>query len=152
MKIIIHILLLLFSLNHAVAGGIFKQSIDADYGVIYTRLYKALEDKHFYVVNEINIGKNLSGFADKWGNDYNRNQLSNIQVMIICNGWYANQVSNLDTDMLALCPMSVTLISKDKQVTALFARPSTFAANSKALPVLQEAEQAVIDAIESAMK
>lgn len=72
--------------------------------------------------------------------------------MIICNGWYANQVSNLDTDLLALCPMRVTLIEKEGITTALFAKPSTFVKGSKALPVLSEVEEMIISAIQSSMK
>jgi len=141
----------LFSaLSHA--GGIYKQSIEADYDATYKKLYQSLEGNRFFVIDEINIGKNLAGFAKRWGEDYNRNKLDRIQVMIICNGWYANQVGNMDTDMLALCPMHVTLIAKEGVATALFSRPSTFASNSKALPVLKEAEEAVIKAIRSALK
>lgn len=153
MKFIFSLLfLLIFTVNTALASGIYKQSTQADYNATYKKVYAALEDNRFFIINEINLGKNLSGFAKRWGDDYNRNKLENIQVMIICNGWYANQVSNFDTDLLALCPMRVTLIEKAGVTTALFAKPSTFAKDSKALPVLKEVEEMIISAIKSAMK
>ena len=144
-------LLTILGISIAHANGIYKQSATIDYDTAYKNVYQALEENRFFVIDEINMGKSLSRFKDKW-KDYNLNRLENLQVMIICNGWYANQVSNADTNMLALCPMSVTLIHKEGITTALFARPTTFAKDSKALPTLKEAEDAVIEAISRALK
>lgn len=152
MKIIHALIVLLLTIMPAMADGIYKRSTDAGYNESYRKLYTALEENRFFVINEINIGKNLAGFSGRWGDDYNRNNIEELQVMIICNGWYANQVSNLDPDMLALCPLHVTLIRHDNKTTALFARPTTFAGNSKALAILKEVEDSVIGAIESALK
>lgn len=152
MKFIIHTLFIaLLSINLAHAEGVYKQSTKMDYDTAYKKVYTALEDNRFFVIEEINIGNSLLRFKDKW-KDYNLNKLESIQVMIICNGWYANQVSNIDTDMLALCPMRVTLIHKQGVTTVLFAKPSTFAKDSKALVILQEVEAGVIKAISSALK
>ena len=152
MKTIFHIFLItLLSISLAHADGIYKQSTTMAYDATYKKVYAALESNRFFVIEEINIGKNLSRFKDKW-KDYNQNKLGNIQVMIICNGWYANQVSNADPDMLALCPMRVTLTLKDGVTSVLFAKPSTFATNSKALPILKEAEDTIIKAIGIALK
>jgi len=144
-------LLTILGISIAHANGIYKLSAPMDYDTAYKKVYQALEENRFFVVQEINMGNSLSRFRDKW-KDYNLNKLENLQVMIICNGWYANQVSNADTDMLALCPMSVTLIHKEGITTALFARPTIFAKDSKALPTLKEAENTVIEAINQALK
>lgn len=153
MKLIFSLpLLLFFTLNTVLADGIYTQSVKADYDTTYKKVYKALEDNNFYVLEEINIGKNLSGFAKRWGENYNRNKLENIKVMIICNGWYTNQVGNMDTNLLALCPMRVTLIEKGGVTTVLFAKPSTFAKNSKALPTLKKVDAIIVGAIQSALK
>jgi len=152
MKTLINtILLLLLGTGISQAAGIYKQSENIDYEVAYKKVYASLEEHRFFVVEEINIGQNLSRFADKW-KDHNQNKLENFRVMIICNGWYTNQISNADTDMLALCPMRVTLIHKQGITTALFAKPSTFAENSAALPILKEAEESIIKAISLALK
>lgn len=152
MKRIYLLWIVLLSFSGAVqAGDIYKLSAEMDYGKAYKRVYNALEKNRFFVIEEIDIGKNLARFKDKW-DDYNTNQLEELQVMVICNGWYANQVGNADPDMLALCPMRVTLIHKAGTTTALFARPTTFAKNSKALPVLQEVEESILNAIRFALK
>jgi len=152
MKTIIKALIFLLlgsGISHA--GGIYKQSVTMDYDMAYKKVYESLEEHRFFVVQELNIGQSLARFSGKW-QDYNLNKLKHFRVMIICNAWYANQVSNTDTDMLALCPMRVTLIQQQGTTTALFARPSTFAGDSKALAILKEAEETVIKAISQALK
>lgn len=133
------------------AGGIYSKTVRMDFDTAYKKVYAALEENRFYVIHEIDMGDSLARFRDKW-DDYNLNKLEQQKVMIICNGWYANQVGNADTNMLALCPMRVTLIHKQGATTALFARPSIFASDSKALPILQEIDGAVTGAIEQALK
>jgi len=85
--------------------AVFLAQADKPVTSVYDNVYKSLEDARFYVVFEPNIGANLARFADKWGDDYNRSKLSEIRSMIFCNGWYANQVSNLDPNMLGFCPL-----------------------------------------------
>ena len=143
-------LLCISALSPAMAGGIFKQSAEVDFDVAYKKVYTALEENRFFVIDEIDMATSLARFKDKW-DDFNMNKLEQQKIMIICNGWYANQVGNADTDMLALCPMRVTLLHKDGMTTVLFAKPSTFAANSKAMPILTEIETTITGAINRAL-
>ncbi len=131
---------------------VFSVSVDKPVSEVYGKVYKSLEDARFYVVFEPNIGNNLSGFAERWGDQYNQNKLTAIRSMVFCNGWYANQVSNKDPEMLALCPLHMTLIEKDGRSTALFVRPTVVAADSPARAILQEVEDEVIKAIKSGMQ
>lgn len=117
----------------------------------YDIIYKSLEDNRFFVVFEPDIQKNLSHFAERWGEDYNRNGLEGIRSMMFCNGWYANAVSNADPDMLALCPLHITLVQKDGVTRILFARPTVIAADSKAQEVAREIEQGVSKALDEAV-
>lgn len=130
---------------------VFEFSVDRPMAEVYDNVYKSLEDARLYVVFEPDIGKNLSVFADRWGDQYNRNELTAIRSMVFCNGWYANQVSNLDTRMLAFCPLHLTLIEKDSRTTVLFARPTVIAADSPAREILAELEHKVIAAIKKGM-
>ena len=134
------------------ASTVYSVSVDKPVSEVYGKVYKSLEDARFYVVFEPNIGNNLSGFAERWGDEYNQSQLSEIRSMVFCNVWYTNQVSNKDPEMLALCPLHMTLIEKDGRTTALFARPTAIAADSPAHGILQEVEEEVIRAINSAMQ
>jgi hypothetical protein len=148
--VVIAITCLLCSLTHA-NSSVFEFSVDRSITEVYDNVHKSLEDARLYVVFEPNIGKNLSGFADRWGDQYNRNKLTAIRSMVFCNGWYANRVSNQDTRMLAFCPMRLTLIEKDGRTTALFARPTVIAADSPAKATLEELENEVIAAIKKGM-
>lgn len=146
------LLMLCLSFSSAnAASGVFVMTVDKPVSEVYDKVYKSLEDARFYVVLEPDIGKNLSGFAERWGDEYNRNKLSAIKSMVFCNGWYANQVSNKDPGMLAFCPLRMTLFEKDGKTTALFARPTMIAADSPALKILTELEHEVIAAIKQGM-
>ncbi len=149
-RTILFILCLSFSFARA-DSTVFTHSTDRPMTEVYDKVYKSLEDARFYVVFEPDIGSNLSKFAERWGDQYNRNKLSAIRSMVFCNGWYANQVSNRDPGMLALCPLHMTLIEKDGRTTALFARPTVIAADSPARAIFDELESEVIAAIKKGM-
>lgn len=110
-----------------------------------------LDDAGYAVVDELPVSENLKRMAKKWGADYNRNHLEGITSLVFCSGWYVNQVSNLDPQLLGLCPLHITLTHKAGITTALFNRPTAIAHGSPAEKPLQEAEDEVIQAIEAAL-
>jgi hypothetical protein len=146
------VLLLLAGLVHAGSPGVRVWATQQNLETTYDSVYKSLEEKRFFVVFEPNIGQNLARFSGRWGEDYNRNALSGIRSMVFCNAWYANQVSNLDPDMLALCPLHVTLYGRDSETRVVFVRPGYVGEGSEAKALLQELEEAVAAAIETAIK
>lgn len=83
--------------------------IKQGFETVYKQVYNVLERYHFLVVLEPDIGKNLSRFAQHWGEGYKRNNLERIRSMVFCNGWYANRMGNADPEMLALCPLRISL-------------------------------------------
>lgn len=118
---------------------------------LYKSIFTALEHNGYFVLIEPNIGKNLSHFAQRWGSDYNKNKLEEIRSMVFCNAWFANKMGNADPNMLALCPLHITLIQKGRLTTIVFVRPSKVAANSPAKAVAEELEKDVIRIIENAV-
>lgn len=147
------LLLACFWLTQAQAANdtVRTWSIDQPLDTAYKVVYQHLEDNRFYVVFEPDIQSNLSHFAERWGDDYNRNKLEGIRAMVFCNGWYANQVSNADPTMLALCPLHITLIQEQGHTRVLFVRPSQVAAGSKAQRIARELEEDVAKAVDAAV-
>lgn len=143
---------LLLSTANAQNDAVFKITADKKMSDVYDGVYNALEEARFYVVFEPNIGKNLAGFSERWGDEHNQNNLTGLRSMVFCNAWYANQVSNKDLDMLGMCPLHLTLYEREGKTTALFNRPTAFSADSSAGEVLQEIEDKVILAIKKGMK
>jgi len=131
--------------------AIYIQQVNKPVTAVYDQLYKSLENARFFVVFEPDIGQNLARFSEKWGDDYNRNQLSAIRSMVFCNGWYANKVSNLDPKMLSFCPLHLTLFERDGKTTVLFNRPGTMAKDSPARELLIRIENEVIAAIQKGL-
>jgi len=131
--------------------AVYRQQVNKPVVEVYDQLYKSLEDARFFVVFEPNIGNNLARFSEKWGDDYNRNNITEIRSMVFCNAWYANKVSNLDPDMLGFCPLHLTLIERDGKTTVLFNRPGAIAKNSPAQQVLLQIESEVIEAVQQGL-
>lgn len=151
MKKLLLLPLLWWWLGVAHAGSpVFKLSVEAPLPKVYQALYEALEAQRLWVVFEADIGANLARMADRLGDDYNRSGLSGLRSLVVCNAGYANRVSNADPDMLALCPLRVAVVEKDGTTSMLFARPSVMAQGSPALPVVQEVEDRLIEALRSA--
>ena len=132
-------------------GSVYIKKRRKPLSVIYKNVFTALEHNGYFVLIEPNIGKNLSHFAQRWGTDYNKNNLEEIRSMVFCNAWFANKVANADPHMLALCPLHITLIQKGKLTTILFVRPGKVAADSPARAVAEEIEKDIIRIIENAV-
>lgn len=145
------LLALLSSAVMATPPGVLRLDAKAPLDVTYKAVYAALEEARFYVVFEADLGANLATFAERWGEDLNRNKLEGIRSMVVCNAWYANQVSNADPDLLALCPLRVNLAGKDGVTRVLFARPTVIAAGSPGIAVIQEIEDTIAGALRAAV-
>lgn len=130
---------------------VYDRTVKSGMDEVYKNIFTALENNSYYVIFEPNLGKNLSHFAKRWGNDYNKNKLTSIRSMVFCSAWYANKISNIDPSMLALCPLHISLYSKNKETHILFVRPGKVAGSSKAHKIAKELEDDVIRTIEIAI-
>lgn len=148
------LLLLLFTSFTTLAdpSPIFKAEAKAPVEQVYDAVYASLEEARFWVVFEANIGANLERMEERLGDSYNTNKLEAIRSMVVCNAWYANKVANADPDLLALCPLRVSVIHKEGISSVLFVRPSVAAANSPGLPLIQEIEDIIVKAINQAVQ
>lgn len=131
----------------AAPAGVLRLDARAPMAATYKAVYTALEEARFWVVFEADLGSNLAGFAERWGEDLNRNRLDGIRSIVVCNAWYANQVSNADPDLLALCPLRVNLVEKAGVTRVLFARPTVIAEGSPGIAVIQEIEDVISNAL-----
>ena len=145
-------LIAIISTSWASSPMIYEKKIKGEVSKTYKKVFDALENNGYYVVFEPNIGKNLAHFKKRWGKEYNKNNLESIRSMVFCNGWYANQVSNADPQMLALCPLHISLVHKKGVTSILFVRPSLVATGSPAEKIALELEQDVIRTIEGALR
>ena len=144
------LLLLSFSAL-AIHPAVYEKSAKIPLSKAVKLVSKQLDSAGYAVVDELPVSENLKRMAKKWGDDYNRNKLEGITSLVFCSGWYVNQVSNLDPNLLGLCPLHVTLTHKSGMTTVLFNRHSAISAGSPAEKVLREVENEVIQAIEAAL-
>jgi len=149
------ILFLMFASSYVIAGdeqsAIYSISVEKPGAEVYQAVYKSLEESRFYVIFEANIGKNLARNAERWGDEYNKNKFEFVKSMVVCNPYYTNQVMNLDPEMMSLCPLNITVMSKTGKSTVLFEKLTPVAKGSPAEDVLWEIENTIITAIENAV-
>ncbi|MCK5002274.1 MAG: DUF302 domain-containing protein [Gammaproteobacteria bacterium] len=136
-----------FSLNIYADSSVYTASVQADFDLVYNNVHDSLKSNRLSVVFQPDVGSKLSRFAERWGDNYNRNKLDRIKSMVFCNAWYANEISNMDIQMTALCPMHITLTHRDGQTSVNFVRPDSIAKGSKAEAVAHELTELVIKSI-----
>lgn len=131
------------------AGSILHMTLEGDYDGNYVEINSQLEAQRFYVIFEPNIGGSIANFKERWGEDYNRNGFTEIRSLVFCNPWYVNQVLNLDPEMAALCPLSLTLLQKGNQTEIMMLRPSAIKPESPAQKILLELEADLMKALQA---
>ena len=129
--------------------GVLHWDVEQDFNRVYREVYRSLEDRRFFVIFEANIGRNLRGYADHWGDNYNRNRLDEIRSMVFSNIAYTNQLSNQDPGLLSLSLLHLTIYQKGPVTSIVFNRPTTIGQGSVAMPLLKEIETEVSKAVES---
>lgn len=117
----------------AAESNVMVQSVQRPIGPTFKSVVAALKHSGFKVVKKINIGKKL-GMAAKhfhW-TDYNRNHLGGVRTAVFCNAKFANAISNADPEMMALCPLHVTLIQQGAWTRVEFIKPAAIARGTRA--------------------
>ena len=142
---------LVLSVCQAELPGVRHWTLEADLEKTYRNIYMSLEDKNMFVIFEANMGRTLAGFSGRWGDNYNRNQLQGIRSMMFCNPWYVNEVSNLDPQLLAFCPMHITLYRQNDITHIVFLSPVHVGQRSAAAGLLEGLEAKVSAAVEAGM-
>ena len=143
------ILGLLLGVCRAELPGVRHWTLEADLEITYRRVYMSLENNNLFVIFEADIGRNLVGLSGQWGENYNRNRLQGIRSMVFCSPWYTNEISNIDPQMLALCPLHLTLYRQDNTTHIVFTRPAHVGQRSAAAGLLEGLEAKVSAAVEA---
>ncbi|MDH5611229.1 MAG: DUF302 domain-containing protein [Gammaproteobacteria bacterium] len=146
------IVALFFNFEIYADSPVYTASVQGDFDTIYQNVHDSLENNRLFVVFQPDIGSNLANFTERWGDNYNRNKLDHIKSMVFCNAWYANEISNKDVRMTALCPLHITLIQRNGQTSINFVRPDSIAIGSDAEPVARELTTLVIKAIDEGIE
>lgn len=137
---------------HAATTTVYEKSAKMSLSDAVSHVESALKSHKFKVVTEIPISKMLAKHKKEIGAKYNLNHLSGITGIVFCNGGIANAVSNTDPELLAACPLHLTIMEKDGMATVLFVRPSVIGSGSAAEPVLTKLEHMVTAAIDAGMR
>jgi len=153
MRRVLFLMLLLLSFQlTAGSGAVYVKTVEMDLEAAYRAVYGALEEHRFWVVFEADMGERMAGFKDRWGEDYNRGGLDGARSMVFCNIWWTNQIANADPDLLALCPLHVSLYAQAGKTSIVMLRPSVIAEGSPGQAKAAELEQELVGIIEAAFE
>ena len=150
-KVLVALMLLLAS--SLMAHDVYVKEVNMPLDKLYPKVLQSLANHKLIVVSEIDILDKFkhAGLPKKFGKKFNTNKLTGIKAIIACNGFFGNEVANSDPQMMALCPVRITMIEKDGKSQMLFARPSKSSEGTKAHKALSDLEAKVIKALESAL-
>jgi uncharacterized protein (DUF302 family) len=133
---------------HAAPEAIYKRQVTQGFDETYKALYAALEKEELWVTFEADMLARMRRFAESWGPEFNQNELTGVRAMVYCNIWWTNRIANADPDMLAMCPLHISVIGHGGKTTILMLRPSVLARGSQAEGVAATLESELIGIIE----
>lgn len=134
------------------AHDVYVKAVDEPLQTLYPKLLASLKQNQMMVVSEIDILAKFkeAGLPEKFGKEFNTNDLEGVKAIIACNGFFGNAVANADPEMMALCPVRITLIQHAGKSKILYSLPSKASQGSDAHAVLEKLESKVIAALEGA--
>jgi len=150
MKIILS-LIFLFAINLFAENNVYTRTYNTPFKTVYPKLLQAMNSANLIVVSEINILEKFkaAGLPKAFGSNFNTNNLTEIKAVIVCNGWFGNEVANRDPQMMAFCPIRITVIEKNHQTTVTYVKATSAPKNSKAYSTLEKLTKKVIYVIDS---
>lgn len=138
----------------AAESNVYKVSYNASIDKVMQNIRDTFKAEKLIIVWELDILEEFKhrGLVQKLGAEYNKAGLTSVKTFVACNGMIGNSIINADADMMAYCPIRVTLTEKDGVTTILYVRPSSAPRDSKAYPALLKLENKVTKAIETSME
>jgi uncharacterized protein (DUF302 family) len=153
MKKILIMCLLSLSL-WAAETNVYKVVYNSPVDKVLANILAKFATEQLVVVWQLDILEEFKakGLDKKFGADFNTAGLTAVKTLVACNGMLGNGIINSDSDMMAFCPIRITLTEKDGKTSVLYARPTSAPKDSKAYPMLVKLEKKVISAIEASME
>ena len=132
------------------ATQIYQKEVGLPLEKYYPKLKAAIQANHMNILYELDLLEQFkkSGYAEKFGEDFNRNHLKAVKTLLLCNGYVGNQISNIDPDMMALCPIRLTIISKGSGTKVVFMKSSHLATSKKIKQLLATLDEILIHTID----
>jgi hypothetical protein len=144
------LLLVAPTLTFAGPAGVYSLTTKEPADQVYDRVQQALEGGKFWVVFEADMGSRMEQFAADWGAEYNTNRLTYIKSMVFCSLRWTNRLANADPDLLALCPLHLTIYTRDGQTNVVWPDLSAIAEGSAGAESAQALDQEVSGLIRAA--
>ncbi|WP_310441844.1 DUF302 domain-containing protein [Sulfurimonas sp.] len=147
-KLLLGVLLLLASSSFA--NEVYKKEVATPHDVYMKEFKKAVKKNHMNVLYELDLIKKFkdAGYAKKFGADFNKNKLTAATTILLCNGYIGNQISNIDPEMMSLCPIKVSIISDGKSTKIIYTKYTGASTDREIAALLNTLDEVVINTID----
>lgn len=137
-------------LGVASAASVFTETLKVPMPQAQKEVRSALQSHHMKVVMTIDILKKIKA-KQKVLHMANFNQpgFSDVRAMVFCNPVLFNQLLDSDWKDAAVCPLTLTLFSKDNVTHVAFAERSAYTAGGPAQDAGQRVDKLVISSLKS---
>ncbi|MCK9473928.1 DUF302 domain-containing protein [Sulfurimonas sp.] len=138
----------------AAESNVYKVSYNAPVDKVLENILAKFKAEMLVVAWQLDILEEFKakGLDKKFGENFNKAGLTAVRTLVACNGKFGNDIINADADMMAYCPIRITLTEKDGVTTVLYVRPTSAPKDSKAYKSLVQLEKKVTKAIEDSME
>lgn len=138
----------------AAETNVYKVSYKSPVDTVLKNMLVQFEKEMLVVVWQLDILDEFKkkGLDKKFGAEFNKAGLTAVKTIVACNGKFGNDIINADSDMMAYCPIRITLTEKDGVTTVLYVRPTSAPKDSAAYKSLAQLEKKVTKAIETSME
>jgi uncharacterized protein (DUF302 family) len=126
----------------------YLKEINKPGGEVYNKLFTALENNAYFVIHEPDIGKSLARFKQRWGNDYNKNNIQSFRSLVFLNAWHANMITNANPELAALFPQHITIMQINNKTRIVYLLPSASVQAGPATTAVKDMESEIIRLID----
>lgn len=132
------------------AADVYKKEVKTPHDVYMKEFKAAVAKNHMNVLYELDLVEKFTnaGYAKKFGADFNKNKLTGATTILLCNGYIGNQVSNIDPDAMAYCPIKVSVLSDARGTKVIYTKYAGQSKNQKINSLLKTLDTVVINTID----
>ncbi|MCW9024379.1 MAG: DUF302 domain-containing protein [Gammaproteobacteria bacterium] len=135
-----------------IQNTMYIKEINKPAAKVYNKLFTALENNAYFVIHEPDVGKALARFKQRWGNDYNKNNIQSFRSLVFLNAWHANIITNADPELAALFPQHITILQINNKTHISYLLPGASAQTGPAVTAVKEMESEIIRLIDELVR
>ena len=141
---------LVLAVSSAASESVYTKVIDENYDSYMPKFKIALKANHMNVVSELDLMERFSKVkgAEKYRGGFEKQGITKVTSLVTCIGLVGLQVAAAEPDMMALCPVRITVMAKGDKTVVTFIRNQYVAKGTAVEDTVARLDNAIIDTVE----